>query len=57
MVKVLQIAHASVFYSQLVWLPEESVLKMDLKNQKLSDFLQLFLLTQQGTCLKTAWCT
>ena len=48
--------HQPWFYSQLVWSLVECVLLMDLKNPKSFDFLKLFLLTKQGTCLKTAWC-
>ena len=54
-VKALQIARASDFYSQFVWSLAESVSQMDnKKNPKLLRHLQLFLLSKQGTCLKTA---
>ena len=39
MVKVLQIARASAFYSQLVWSPVESVSKADFTKYKI---VQLF---------------
>ena len=57
LIKALQIARASAFYSQLVWSPVKSVSKADFeKNPKLFDFVKLFFsLTKQSTCLKTAW--
>ena len=42
-VKALQIARASAFYTQPVWLWVESLSKNGLKNQKLCDFLKCFL--------------
>ena len=46
MVKALQIARGSLFYSQLVWSPVERVSKVNLK--KKIDFLKLFFADYSG---------
>ena len=47
-VNALQIAGASAFYSQLVWLSVESVANEQIKKAKLFDFLKLFFVDKAG---------